>query len=59
MELFQENTPGAWVHIVLEGRVRILRQSSRREVSLGMLQTGDVFGEYALLPPRNNTAKRE
>ncbi|HEY7425306.1 MAG TPA: hypothetical protein VH682_13825, partial [Gemmataceae bacterium] len=29
MELFQENTPGAWVHVVLAGRVRILRQSSR------------------------------
>jgi CRP-like cAMP-binding protein len=56
MELFQENTPGAWVHVVLEGRVRILRQSSRRELSLGMLQPGDVFGEYALLPPGNNTA---
>jgi CRP-like cAMP-binding protein len=56
MELFQENTPGAWVHVVLEGRVRILRQSGRREVSLGMLQPGDVFGEYALLPPGNNTA---
>src|SRR5262249_387618 len=58
MELFQENTPGAWVHVVLEGRVRILRQSSRREISLGMLQPGDVFGEYALLPPANHTATR-
>src|SRR5262245_40345428 len=54
--LFQENTPGAWVHLVLGGRVRVLRQSGRREVSLGMLQPGDVFGEYALLPPGNNTA---
>src|SRR5262245_16313633 len=56
MTLFQENTPGAWVHLVLTGRVRILRQSGRREISLGLLQPGDVFGEYALLPPGNNTA---
>jgi CRP-like cAMP-binding protein len=54
--LFQENTPGAWVHLVRTGRVRILRQSGRREVSLGMLLPGDVFGEYALLAPGNNTA---
>ena len=54
--LFQENTPGAWVHLVLDGRVRIVRQSGRREVSLGMLLPGDAFGEYALLPPGSNTA---
>src|SRR5262249_34618339 len=54
--LFQENTPGAWAHLVLDGRVRIVRQSGRREVSLGMMLPGDVFGEYALLPPGNNTA---
>jgi CRP-like cAMP-binding protein len=54
--LFQENTPGAWVHLVRAGRVRIVRQSGRREVSLGVLQPGDVFGEYALLSPGNNTA---
>src|SRR5262249_19586141 len=34
----------------------IVRQSGRRELSLGMLLPGDVFGEYALLPPGNNTA---
>jgi CRP-like cAMP-binding protein len=56
MTLFQENTPGAWVHLVLDGRVRIVRQSGRRELSLGMLLPGDVFGEYALLPPGSNTA---
>jgi CRP-like cAMP-binding protein len=56
MTLLQENTPGAWVHLVLAGRVRVLRHSGRREVSLGLLQGGDVFGEYALLAPGNNTA---
>ena len=54
--LFQENTPGAWVHLVRAGRVRILRRSGRRELSLGMLLPGDLFGEDALLPPGSNTA---
>src|SRR5262245_32046219 len=56
MTLFQEHTAGAWVHLVRTGRVRILRQSGAREITLGMLQPGDVFGEYALLPPGFNTA---
>ena len=56
MTLFQENTPGAWAHLVCAGRVRIVRQSGRREVTLGTMLPGDAFGEYALLPPGNNTA---
>jgi CRP-like cAMP-binding protein len=54
--IFQENTDGTWVYLIREGRVRILRQSGAREVTLGMLQAGDLFGEYALLPPGRNTA---
>jgi CRP-like cAMP-binding protein len=54
--LLQENTPGAWVHLLRDGRVRVLRHSGRREVSLGVLLPGDAFGEYALLPPGHNTA---
>jgi CRP-like cAMP-binding protein len=54
--LFEENTPGAWVYLVVAGRVRIVRQHGEREITLGMLQPGDLFGEYALLPPGNNTA---
>jgi CRP-like cAMP-binding protein len=54
--IFQENTPGAWVYLVRQGRVRILREAGRRELTLGMLGAGDVFGEYALLPPGQNTA---
>jgi CRP-like cAMP-binding protein len=54
--IFEENTPGAWVYLVVAGRVRIVRQRGEREMPLGMLQPGDLFGEYALLPPGNNTA---
>jgi CRP-like cAMP-binding protein len=54
--LFQENTPGAWIYLVRHGCVRIVREAGPRKVSLGMLQPGDVFGEYALLPPGGNTA---
>ncbi len=54
--IFQENTPGAWVYLVRAGKVRVLRQSGQRELTLGTLGPGDVFGEYGLLPPGRNTA---
>lgn len=54
--IFQENTSGAWIYLVQDGRVRIVRESGARELTLGMLSAGDVFGEYALLPPGQNTA---
>src|SRR5262245_61671916 len=54
--IFQENSPGAWVYLVRAGRVRILRRSGPREITLGTLLPGDVFGEYALVRPGRNTA---
>lgn len=55
--IFQEGATGIWVYLVLDGRVRIVRRSpSGRELSLGMLGFGEVFGEYALVPPHRHTA---
>lgn len=54
--IFQENSAGAWVYLVRAGRVRILRRSGPREITLGTLLPGDVFGEYALVRPGLNTA---
>ena len=54
--IFQENSVGAWVYLVRAGRVRILRRSGPREITLGTLLPGDVFGEYALVRPGLNTA---
>ena len=57
--LLQEGTPGQHVWLLLTGRVRVvrvLRQGKGREVPLGVFGPGEVFGEYALLPPYLNTA---
>lgn len=55
--LFQEGATGAWVHLLLDGRVRILRRAeSGRDVSLGMIEAGELFGEYVLLTPHLHTA---
>src|ERR1051325_12131932 len=55
--IFQEGSAGVWVYLILDGRVRILRRSGRgKEVTVGVLGNGEIFGEYALLPPHRNTA---
>ncbi len=55
--IFQAGTPGVWVYVVLAGRVRVVRSGEeRREVSVACLESGQVFGEYALVPPGQNTA---
>src|SRR5947209_1092030 len=55
--LFQAGTPGTWAFLVLEGRVRVLQPAvPGRDVALGAFGPGELFGEYALLPPHYNTA---
>ncbi len=55
--IFQEGAAGVWAYLVLEGSVRLVRCSQRgREISLGRIGSGELFGEYALLPPHRNTA---
>jgi CRP-like cAMP-binding protein/predicted double-glycine peptidase len=55
--IFQEGSRGEWAYLVLDGRVRVLKRSAKgREVPLGALNPGELFGEYALLPPHQNTA---
>jgi len=55
--IFEAGTPGTWAFLVLEGQVRVLRTSGlEHDVSLGVFGPGEVFGEYALLPPHLNTA---
>lgn len=55
--VFQEGSIGEWLYLVKQGRVRITRRNkSGRELTAGIAGPGDVFGEYAVLRPHNNTA---
>jgi CRP-like cAMP-binding protein len=54
--LLQAGTSGKAVYFVEQGRVRVQRPGKAREVTLGSYGPGEVFGEYALLPPGLNTA---
>ena len=55
--LFQANTPGRYAYLVETGRVRVLQVTAGgREISLGPFGPGELFGEYALVPPGLNVA---
>ena len=50
--LFQATTRGRYAYLVETGRVRVLQvTASGREVSVGSFGPGELFGEYALVPP--------
>ena len=57
--IFHSGDPGVGMYIILEGFVEIYRREKGREMKLTTLQTGDFFGELALLEdlPRTASAK--
>ncbi|MBA4181667.1 MAG: Crp/Fnr family transcriptional regulator [Anaerolinea sp.] len=57
--IFHEGDPGDSLHVVVEGQVRItVLSGSGSEATVAMVDTGDCFGELALLDgkPRSATA---
>jgi CRP-like cAMP-binding protein len=54
--LFCVGSTGTHVYLVLSGKVRVFRAAQGREINVCSLRPGEVFGEYALLPPGLNTA---
>jgi len=44
--IFNENSPGDWVYIIISGNVEIFRSIGGKKYILGHLKAGDVFGEY-------------
>jgi CRP/FNR family transcriptional regulator, cyclic AMP receptor protein len=57
--IFHEGDPGDSLHVVVEGRVKITRESAEGEEAIVVvLQAGDTFGELVLLDgaPRSATA---
>ena len=57
--IFHEGDPGDALHVVVEGQVRItVLSGAGNEATVAMVETGDCFGEFALLDgrPRSATA---
>src|SRR5262245_37646243 len=57
--LFHAGPPGTHAYLLVAGQIRVLKVNAQgKEVSLGLFQAGQMFGEYARLPPHQNTASR-
>ncbi|MBL8022543.1 MAG: Crp/Fnr family transcriptional regulator [Leptospirales bacterium] len=54
--IFSENEPGRELYIMQSGRVKITKMVDGQEVMLAVLQTGDIFGEMALLDNKPRSA---
>ncbi|MCK5688341.1 cyclic nucleotide-binding domain-containing protein, partial [Myxococcota bacterium] len=57
--LFEEGDPGSRMYVIRKGSVRIFRKGNDSELLLAILETGEFFGEMALLEnlPRSACAE--
>ena len=53
--ILKEGSSGDWVYIILEGRVKIKKQTARGLLTIDTLSEGDFLGEMAMLKQGNST----
>ena len=46
--IFKEGGSGEWIYVILEGRVKIKKQTSKGMLTIDTLSEGDFIGEIAL-----------
>jgi CRP-like cAMP-binding protein len=49
--IIEEGKKGNWVYVIIEGQVKVIKQTSGDSVTLQTLKEGELFGEMALLAP--------
>ena len=54
--VFKEGGSGDWIYVILEGRVKIKKQTSKGMLTIDTLSEGDIIGEVALF--KEGTVKR-
>lgn len=53
--IIKERSIGEWVYVILEGRVKIKKQTSRGLLTVDTLSEGNFVGEMAMLKQSNST----
>lgn len=53
--IIKEGTSGNWVYLILEGKVKVKKLTSKGLISVANLKEGDIFGEMILWQPVNPT----
>ena len=56
--IFREGDKGEGMYVIQAGKVKVTKQTASGEVTLSVLEDGDIFGEMALFDklPRSATA---
>ena len=54
--VFKEGGSGDWIYVILEGQVKIKKQTSKGMLTIDTMSEGDIIGEAALF--KEGTVKR-
>jgi len=54
--IIKEGAHGDWIYVVLEGRVKVRRKTSKGQLTIATLKAGAVFGEFMFL--QNKSGQR-
>ncbi len=54
--VFEENSDGRQMYVINAGQVHVLRRSQGRQVRIGTLGPGEIFGEMALVDDQPRSA---
>ena len=54
--LFHQGDVGDCMYVIQEGEAEVLRMQEGRETLVGVMQTGDLFGEMAILQKEHRSA---
>jgi len=58
-EILHAGSDQIGLHILLQGRVKVYRRNGEKCLCLSILESGDVFGELAMLTDKDTTASIE
>ncbi len=47
--IIEEGSRGSWIHIVLEGSVKVKKRTAKGMVTIDTLKEGEIFGEMVFL----------
>ena len=47
--IIKEGGHGSWAYLILDGQVRVKKQTSRGQVTICTLKEGEIFGEMSML----------
>jgi pSer/pThr/pTyr-binding forkhead associated (FHA) protein len=59
--VIEEGDEGSWAYVILSGKAKVFKHTGLGEVSLAVMENGQVFGEMALIEdrPRSASVKAE